>query len=481
MAEPEAAAAAAAERFAATTGATRAEAEFFLEAAGGQWERAVAMFRDQLGPRQRRGVSGGGAPPARVPPRPRAPSARGAPPPRGPLQAALGLPLAAAAAGLRLALRALGAGLAAAGAVVRAVLPPPLARVLAGAGRALLHGPMPSDPAAAAAEFSTAWAARQGPGAGPAWVAVGWHAAAADAAAQGKLLFAYLHAHAHQDAAAFCAGTLCDPEFAAYVNENFVAWGGDLRSADALRLAAALRAPAYPYVALLAPGGGGARLVAGAAGAAAPATLAAALRAGAGAAGEELAAGRAAAEARDRDRALRAEQEADFAAALEADRAREAAAAEAAVAERTAAAAAAAAAASAAAAAAAAAARASAAAAALDARRAAAAAALPAEPVAGTPGAALLRLRLPEGATCTRRFLAADPLAAVSTWVDSLEGLRHARYRLAVLAPRRVFGAADLGESLAALGLTPQAALYLQPAEEGEDALQGGAATAGGE
>lgn len=38
-----------------------------------------------------------------------------------------------------------------------------------------------------------------------------------------------------QDTDAFCRGTLCNPAFAAFVNEHFVAWGGDLRSSDAFR------------------------------------------------------------------------------------------------------------------------------------------------------------------------------------------------------------------------------------------------------
>jgi hypothetical protein len=38
---------------------------------------------------------------------------------------------------------------------------------------------------------------------------------------------------APQDTDAFCRGVLCSPEVVAYIGEQFLAWGGDIRRADA--------------------------------------------------------------------------------------------------------------------------------------------------------------------------------------------------------------------------------------------------------
>jgi FAS-associated factor 2 len=196
------------------------------------------------------------APPRRVPPRPRAPA--GPAVPRGPaplpLQfagALLTLPLNLLTAGLRLAFRTVGFGVAVASAVARRVLPRPVADRLAGAARAITAGPAQESPAAAAEAFAAAFGASYG-ARHPRWQACGWQEAAARAQAEGKFLFVYLHSPLHQDADAFCAGTLAAPAFVDYVNSTFLAWGGDLRGADAFRLSTALRAAAYPYTALLA-------------------------------------------------------------------------------------------------------------------------------------------------------------------------------------------------------------------------------------
>ena len=111
----------------------------------------------------------------------------------------------------------------------------------------------------------------------PVWQECGWGEAASRAHQEAKFLFVYLHSPQHQvrclqrlscgqtapgiagvlphprrnvaisssasfsavfplqDTDAFCRGTLCDPGFAAFVNQHFVAWGGDLRRSDAFR------------------------------------------------------------------------------------------------------------------------------------------------------------------------------------------------------------------------------------------------------
>lgn len=39
-----------------------------------------------------------------------------------------------------------------------------------------------------------------------------------------------------QDTDRFCADVLCAPEMVSYANQNFVAWGGDVRYADAFQV-----------------------------------------------------------------------------------------------------------------------------------------------------------------------------------------------------------------------------------------------------
>ena len=39
-----------------------------------------------------------------------------------------------------------------------------------------------------------------------------------------------------QDTARFCTDTLCEPELVAFLNAQFVCWGGDVRSTDAFRV-----------------------------------------------------------------------------------------------------------------------------------------------------------------------------------------------------------------------------------------------------
>jgi FAS-associated factor 2 len=66
-----------------------------------------------------------------------------------------------------------------------------------------------------------------------------------------KLLFVYLHAPAHHESELFCAQVLADPTMTAYVNQNFVAWGGNVRDGDAFSLSAGLKPTGYPCVAIL--------------------------------------------------------------------------------------------------------------------------------------------------------------------------------------------------------------------------------------
>ena len=49
-----------------------------------------------------------------------------------------------------------------------------------------------------------------------------------------KLCFVYLHSPRHDDALDFCKDVLNDPNVASFINEKFVAWGGDVSNSDAL-------------------------------------------------------------------------------------------------------------------------------------------------------------------------------------------------------------------------------------------------------
>jgi len=368
-----------------------------------------------------------------------------------------------------------------------------------------------ADPLAAAARFAAAFREAFGDG-GPAWAVAPW-ASAADAASRAhRLCFVYLHAPRHDATEGFCRSTLCDPEVSRRLSRECVCWGGDVsRSAEAAALAGALGARAFPFAALLvrcspadassgaSPSSRTATLAARAEGPVSAAELGRLLDAAAAEHGPALETARAAAAGRERDRALRAEQDAEFEAALLADqlkarereRAREAARAreeERAAREREVEAGEAA-----------AAGRAAAAAAALGTRRAAARAALPAEPAPSpaSPGgagpaadAAAIRVRLRDGSSHTRRFAASDSLSLVYTWVDSLEAHASLRYSLVQSYPRVVLGRrraggegqgrggaakgdgedeATMSRSLEELELTPQAALFVQCGDDDEE------------
>ena len=49
----------------------------------------------------------------------------------------------------------------------------------------------------------------------------------------------------------FCKDVLNDPNVASFVNEKFVAWGGDVSNSDALLLALGVSPSSFPYCALL--------------------------------------------------------------------------------------------------------------------------------------------------------------------------------------------------------------------------------------
>ena len=66
-----------------------------------------------------------------------------------------------------------------------------------------------------------------------------------------KLLFVYLHSPEHLDTQSFCERTLCDEAFAAFVNENFVAWGGSIRMSEGFKMSNSLKASRFPFCAVV--------------------------------------------------------------------------------------------------------------------------------------------------------------------------------------------------------------------------------------
>ncbi len=87
-----------------------------------------------------------------------------------------------------------------------------------------------------------------------------------------------------------------------------------------------------------------------------------------------------------------------------------------------------------------------------------------------TPPAAALLFppdRAPCAPSCACRFSGEDALHAVFAFVDAQEENDALGYALASNFPRRVFapGGAEAGTSVSALGLTPQALLFVQPAD----------------
>lgn len=66
-----------------------------------------------------------------------------------------------------------------------------------------------------------------------------------------KLLFVYLHSPDHQDTPLFCERTLCSEVLSAFVNENFVSWGGSIRASEGFKMSNSLKASRYPFCAVV--------------------------------------------------------------------------------------------------------------------------------------------------------------------------------------------------------------------------------------
>ena len=71
------------------------------------------------------------------------------------------------------------------------------------------------------------------------------------AGAQYKFLFVYLHSAEHVNTPGFCQDTLCSPPVIQFLTENFLVWGGDVRSSEGFQMSKSLRASTYPYCAVV--------------------------------------------------------------------------------------------------------------------------------------------------------------------------------------------------------------------------------------
>lgn len=279
-----------------------------------------------------------------------------------------------------------------------------------------------------------------------------------------KLLFVYIHSPLHHESEVFCSQVLASPEVGAYVNANFVAWGGSVRDGDARAFANGINVSAYPYVALLdSVSGSGTSLVMSCEGFLDVDGLIGACEEALSSQNTSLDSARARVAEADANRRLREEQEAAFAESLardaararevevqrereEAERAR--IAEEQRVAEEkkmreeeaerarleT-----------------------------IESRRVEKTKALKLrdEPQDGAEGVSKLAIRLPDGSRAERRFYSTDTIADVYDFVDTLEDLDEAEYSLITNFPRRTFARGDT-VSLVDAGVHPNGALFVQ-------------------
>eukprot|EP00245_Coleochaete_scutata_P007812 TRINITY_DN23582_c0_g1_i1.p1 TRINITY_DN23582_c0_g1~~TRINITY_DN23582_c0_g1_i1.p1 ORF type:complete len:513 (-),score=117.01 TRINITY_DN23582_c0_g1_i1:700-2238(-) len=296
----------------------------------------------------------------------------------------------------------------------------------------------------------------------PAFLETNFMEAVRLAGEQFKFLFVYIHSAEHSNTPAFCRSALCSEPVIRFVDENFVAWGGDVRGSEGFQMSNVLKASTFPFCCIV-TGSTGQRvaLLQVVEGPKTPEELVEVLRRVLEEQGPMLVAQRMEMEERALSRRLREEQDAAYQAALLADQERELKrkeeaerlqreAAEAAkrkqeeeeaarraaeaVAEREAA---------------------------LERRRIEKAAALGPEPEKG-PDVTQVLIRFPNGDRKERRFPRTAPVQAVYDYVDSLGGFKAVHYSLVSNFPTTVYGPETLSLPLESVGLHPHASLFLQ-------------------
>ncbi|KAK4423486.1 Plant UBX domain-containing protein 10 [Sesamum alatum] len=277
-----------------------------------------------------------------------------------------------------------------------------------------------------------------------------------------KLLFVYLHSPEHPDTPTFCEGTLCNEMLAAFLNENFVAWGGSVKASEGFKMSNSLKASRFPFCAVvMAATNQRIALLQQAEGPKSPEEMLTILQKVLEESAPVLVSARIEAEERRNNMRLREEQDAAYRAALEADQARERqrkeeqerlereaaeaerkrkeeeearerAAREAAERE-----------------------------AALAKIREQKALSLGAEPEKG-PDVTQVLVRFPSGVRKERRFHCTTTIQSLYDYVDSLGSLEVDGYSLVSNFPRTVYGQEMLSLSLKEAGLHPQASLFIE-------------------
>ncbi|KAL7167793.1 hypothetical protein ACSBR2_038284 [Camellia fascicularis] len=277
-----------------------------------------------------------------------------------------------------------------------------------------------------------------------------------------KLLFVYLHSPDHPDTPLFCERALCSELLAAFVNENFVAWGGSIRASEGFKMSNSLKASRFPFCAVvMAATNQRIALLQQVEGPKSPEEMLTILQKVLEESAPVLVAARLDAEERRTNVRLREEQDAAYRAALEADQARERQrkeeqerlAREAAEAERKqkeeeeaherAAR------------------DAAEKEAALARMREEKALSLGAEPEKG-PDVTQVLVRFPTGERKGRRFQSTATIQSLYDYVDSLGCLEVESYSLVSNFPRVVYGPEKLSMSLKEAGLHPQASLFVE-------------------
>ncbi|KAL3329864.1 hypothetical protein AABB24_033966 [Solanum stoloniferum] len=139
-----------------------------------------------------------------------------------------------------------------------------------------------------------------------------------------KLLFVYLHSPDHPDTPVFCERTLCNEDLVAFINENFVAWGGSIRASEGFKMSNSLKASRFPFCAVvMAATNQRIALLQQAEGPKSPEEMLTVLQRVIEESAPVLVTARVEAEERRNNIRLREEQDAAYRAALEADQARE--------------------------------------------------------------------------------------------------------------------------------------------------------------
>ncbi|GAV68705.1 UBX domain-containing protein [Cephalotus follicularis] len=319
-----------------------------------------------------------------------------------------------------------------------------------------------SSAATEAMDFVAAFEREYGSGARPNFVGEGFMDALQRSRNAYKLLFVYLHSPDHQDTQSFCERTLCSDVLAAFVNENFVAWGGNIRASEGFKMSNSLKASRFPFCAVvMAATNQRIALLQQVEGPKSPEEMLVLLQRVLEESSPVLSAARIEAEERRTNMRLREEQDAAYRAALEADQARERQRREeqerlereAAEAERK---------------------RkeeeeardraereAAEKAAALVRIRQEKAASLGAEPEKG-PTVTQVLVRFPTGQRKERRFHSSATIQSIYDYIDSLGCLEAESYSLVSNFPRVVYGPEKSSLSLKEAGLHPQASLFVE-------------------